>query len=934
MRLTRTFLLATCLTLAAPAFARAKPVPTPEQVLGHHMGEDRYVPSYDDMMAYWKALAAVSDRVKLVDIGPSTEGRRQIMAVVSSPENLAKLDEYRETSRALGAAEGIDADRARIMAATGKALVWIDGGLHASEVEAQTALIAQVHDLVSSDDPEAQKIRDNVVTLFVPDNPDGQQFVADWYMRFKDPMKREADFKSLPRLYHPYVGHDNNRDFFLATQVETQNMVRVLYRDWRPQIVMNQHQTGPAGTVLFLPPFRDPFNYHYEPLVISSLDEVGATLQSRLLSENKGGATTRSGAHYDTWYNGNLRTSTYFHNAVGILVEIIGSPVPETIPFVPERQVPGNDQALPVRPGPWSMAQSVSYSLSLARGLLTYAANNREKLLFDRWQMGANAIAKGSTDSWTISRDRIEAAHAALAERGGKPKPVRTRGWSEIDADLYEKILHDPAQRDARAYIVPVDQHDFPTTAKFLTSLSRLGVEMSRAEEPFTAAGKTWPAGTYIVPAAQAYRAHVLDMFEPQHYPNNFAYPGGPPIPPADASGYTPAFQAGVAFTRALDPFTVKSHPVDGEIAPDAQPIANAGVEGTTGGWLVSHDQNDSFRLVNRLQAAGIAVSAYRTPLAIAGRAPEAGAWFVPVSAKARSIVEEGAKSLGLTIQAVAAAPQGARLAVGKPRVALVDLYGGLHPTGWLRWIFDGQELPYAIVYPQELDKGGLAKKYDILVVPDAAIPNARSGVDGACSVAASTAFSPPPGMCPRNTAPRSAISARKNHPRTQSLRRCRRHAAGDGLVLVRPCCGAQAAGHRSAADGEGRQARATVRYPVLRAGRRADCRCECGRPDRLGLSPKVDLFYDSSPVFRATTPGTSIAVSFGQGTLLHSGWAWHPEYLKDTAAVLTVPQGKGKVVLVGPEIALRAQTQGAFKILFNAIALSAARPAQTAQGK
>jgi hypothetical protein len=160
---------------------------------------------------------------------------------------------------------------------------------------------------------------------------------------------------------------------------------------------------------------------------------------------------------------------------------------------------------------------------------------------------------------------------------------VRTRGWSEIDADLYEKILHDPAQRDARAYIVPVDQHDFPTTAKFLTSLSRLGVEMSRAEEPFTAAGKTWPAGTYIVPAAQAYRAHVLDMFEPQHYPNNFAYPGGPPIPPADASGYTPAFQAGVAFTRALDPFTVRSHPVNGEIAPDAQPIANAGVEGTTG---------------------------------------------------------------------------------------------------------------------------------------------------------------------------------------------------------------------------------------------------------------------------------------------------------------------------------------------------------------
>jgi hypothetical protein len=159
---------------------------------------------------------------------------------------------------------------------------------------------------------------------------------------------------------------------------------------------------------------------------------------------------------------------------------------------------------------------------------------------------------------------------------------VRTRGWSEIDADLYEKILHDPAQRDARAYIVPVDQHDFPTTAKFLTSLSRLGVEMSRAEEPFTAAGKTWPAGTYIVPAAQAYRAHVLDMFEPQHYPNNFAYPGGPPIRPPMLRVYSRVSGRGCVHpgTRSLHG---RSHPVDGEIAPDAQPIANAGVEGTTG---------------------------------------------------------------------------------------------------------------------------------------------------------------------------------------------------------------------------------------------------------------------------------------------------------------------------------------------------------------
>jgi hypothetical protein len=420
--------LVLCLALS-PSLAAAQggPVSTPRQLLGHDMGEDRYVPSYTDLVSYWKTLASESDRIKLIDIGATTEGRRQIVAIVSSPENLARVDEYRDISERLGRAEGLDDAQARALAARGKAVVWVDGGLHASEVEAQTALIQQVYDLVSSEDAEARRIRDNVVTLFAPDNPDGQQLVADWYMRIKDPAKREADFQSLPKLYHPYIGHDNNRDFYMAEMVETQNITRILYREWRPQIILNQHQTGPAGTVLFMPPFRDPFNYHYEPLVISSLEELGATLESRLLSENKGGGTTRGGAHYDTWYNGNLRTSAYFHNAVGILIEIIGMPVPIEIPFVPERQIAKNDQPLPIKPQMWSMRQSVAYSLSINRSLLGYAAANREKLLFNIWRMGANGIEKGQRDSWTITPDRIAAAHAASAATGARPVPTAAR---------------------------------------------------------------------------------------------------------------------------------------------------------------------------------------------------------------------------------------------------------------------------------------------------------------------------------------------------------------------------------------------------------------------------------------------------------------------------------------------------------------------------
>lgn len=916
------FALFLALAAAAPALAD---VSTPKQILGHEMGEDRYVPSYSDLVRYWRQLATESDRIKLIDIGPTTEGRRQLMAAVSSPENLQRIEEYRGISERLGRAEGIDESAARALAASGKTVVWVDGGLHASEVEAQTALIQQVYDLVSSDDPEAKRIRDNVIILFAGDNPDGQELVADWYMRFKDPARREADFQSLPKLYHPYIGHDNNRDFYMAEMVETQNITRILYRDWRPQIVLNQHQTGPAGTVLFMPPFRDPFNYHYEPLVISSLEELGATLESRLLSENKGGGTTRGGAHYDTWYNGNLRTSAYFHNAVGILIEIIGMPVPIEIPFVPERQIAKNDQPLPIKPQMWSMRQSVAYSLSINRSLLGYAAANREKLLFNIWRMGANGIEKGQRDSWTITPDRIAAAHAASAATGAKPVPTRTTGSSAIATDFYDKVLLDPAARDARAYVVPADQRDFPTAVRFLNALIKLGVIVERANAPFTANGRSWPAGSYIVRSGQAYRAHVLDMFEPQKYPNNFQYPGGPPIPPADASGYTPAFQMGVRFERVLDALEAPVDRVQGLIKIDAGRITGTG----KAGWLVGHATNNAFILTNRLVKAGVKPAWMTQPIAVAGGPDEPGALWIPHSSRAAPIVERAVAELGLTAEAVDAAPQSERIALHAPRIAMVDLYGGLHPTGWLRWILDQYEFPYTIVYPQRLDRGSLRRDFDVLIVPDAAIPNARSGGEGGMFRGRFDAKQPDPASIPAEYRPwLGVISAERTLPALKQF------TAQGGAILG---MGSSASGLIEGLGLPVADALAEMRDGKMQAPPRTDfyvpgalltATADSAQPLAYGLPPKVDLFFDSSPVFKLTgqASGASAPVRFIGTNLLHSGWAWHQERLDGAAAVLDLPVGQGRVFLFGPEIALRAQTQGAFKLLFNAIYYGAAQ--------
>ena len=177
----------------------------------------------------------------------------------------------------------------------------------------------------------------DVVILFVQDNPDGQELVANWYMRNSDTMKRSTE--GVPRLWHKYIGHDDNRDFFMSNMPESTNINRVLYREWFPQIMYNHHQTGPPGAVIFMPPFRDPFNYHFDPLIMMELDQVGSAMHSRMEAEGKPGAGMRSAATYSTWYNGGLRTSTYFHNIIGLLTEIIGNPTPIDIPLVPTTQL-------------------------------------------------------------------------------------------------------------------------------------------------------------------------------------------------------------------------------------------------------------------------------------------------------------------------------------------------------------------------------------------------------------------------------------------------------------------------------------------------------------------------------------------------------------------------------------------------------------------
>ncbi len=907
---------------------------TPKEQFGFNLGDDYQLTNYTQLSAYWAKLASESDRMKLVPIGKTAEGRTQYMAIVSSPENLKTLDRYKEISRKLALAEGLSDDEAHALARQGKAVVWIDGGLHASEVECAQSLTEMVYQMVSRSDPETMRFLNDVIILFVQDNPDGQELVADWYMRNPDPAKRSD--AGLPRLWHKYIGHDDNRDFFMCNMPESTNINRVLYREWFPQIMYNHHQTGPPGAVIFMPPFRDPFNYHFDPLIMMELDQVGSAMHSRMEAENKPGAGMRSAATYSTWYNGGLRTTTYFHNIIGLLTEIIGSPTPMEIPFVPAMQLPRGDLPFPIAPQKWHFRQSIDYSLTANRAVLDFASRYRETLLYNIYRMGKNSIERGGTDSWTITPKRIEAVEAKAAEEKASsnaqvnPMAAGFGGTRTVPAKLYDSVMHDPAMRDPRGYIMPPDQPDLPTTIKFLNALIKNGVLVERATAGFEAGGKSYAAGSYVVKTAQAFRPHVLDMFEPQDHPNDFRYPGGPPIPPYDATGYTLAFQMGVKFDRLLDGFDGPFERVNGLLDP---PPGSLSGPAHPAGYLISHRVNNSFILINRLLKDKCDVYWLRSAPGEAeqGKDLGTGAIWVPASASAREILERGAKELGVNVYAAARRPGGEAIKLKPVRIGLDDQYGGLMPSGWTRWIFEQFEFPFKVVYPQELDAGDLNKNYDVLVFTDGSI-RAAGGLTrfGGGGGGGFFGRQPKPEEIPAEY--RSwlgRITPDKTIPRIRQFAE-----AGGAVIAIGSST--SLAGYLNlplssalterGADGKERplpQEKFYIPGSLLTAS------VDNTNPLAYGMPDEVDVFFDNSPAFRLNPDsglkGTTPVAWFANATPLHSGWAWGQQYLDGSVAVAESNLGSGKVFLMGPEVAFRGQPHATFKFIFNGIYYGAA---------
>ena len=883
---------ATIFAVAMPARAQHR-VTTPEEQFGHEVGADYLLFNYEALHEYFIKLTNESDRMVLDTIGYTEEGRPHIQAIITSPQNHGSLARYREISRRLAKAEGVNREEARKLAEEGKAIVWIDGGLHATEVLGAAQLTEMVFRLNDYTDAETLRILDDVIILATHANPDGMTLVSDWYMRVDDATQRSTN--GVPVLYNKYAGHDNNRDFYMSALAESQNMNRSLYREWYPQIVYNHHQTGPAGTVMFAPPFRDPPNHYFDPLIITSIDRVGSNMHQRFVREGKGGTTMRSGMSYSTWWNGGLRTTPYFHNMVGLLTETIGNPTPVTIPFVPRAQMPSADYPLPVEPGIWRFRQSVEYSQTANWAVLDYASRNSDHLLLNIWQMGNNSIERGNADSWTTLPFEIDAA-----SRGSR--------------DDWERVLRDPADRDPRGFILPADQRDFLTATKFVNTLLYNGVDVHLATEAFTVAGRRYPTGSYVVKGAQAFRPHVLDMFEKQQYPNDFAYPGAPPTAPYDNTGWTLAWQMGVDFDRIMvgfdGPFEliedVMSTPPQGTVAGSSD----------ARGYVVDHI-NDAFTAVNRVLDAGDDAYWYTGEVSAGGRTFDVGAFYLETD---RATVERLAEEKGLNFVGVAERPSGDAMELEPVKIGLWGRYGGSMPSGWTRMILEDFEFDFDVLYPPDIDSGDLGT-YDILVFEDGAIPEVGGGGGGR----GGRGGDPDPSTIPDEYRRRMGrVTADNTVPRILDFVR-------EGGAAIAIGSSASLAYHAGLPieDHLVTNGRPLTREEYFTPGSVLDMKVEQVSPLAHGFGDRADVLFSHSPTFTllpgAEAQGVRRIGWYDTENPLKSGWAWGERYLRNGVAAIEADYGQGKIFIFGPKVTFRAQPHGTFGFLFNGIYYGAA---------
>jgi hypothetical protein len=836
------------LALLAPAPLLAQtPVPSPAEVLGFEMGTDSLLADWSQIGTYVSALAQASPSVRLDTMGQSTLGRPLLLLTVTAPRHQARLDAIKRGQAQLADPRMLTPALVDSLVRHAPAVVFINNAIHSTEIASSLFSMVLAHRLATEE--RYRTLLERVVVLITPSaNPDGLDTVVAWYRRYKG---TPYEGGPLPWLYHPYAGHDNNRDWFMLTQTETRAISRVLYHEWFPQIVWDVHQMGNRGARFFLPPFSDPVNPNLDPILVQATNLVGSAMAAAVYDGGKTGIQHQS--RFDLWWHGGFRTVPARHNMIGILSEAasarLASPIHQEADDLREARA-GVNHPQPWEGGWWRIGDIIEYELLAADGLLNLVAGRRESFIRRFVTLGRRAVARG-------------------------------------------------AAGDPYAYLIPPAQRDRWGAALLANTLLGAGVEVRRATAAFTADGRPYPAGTLVIPMAQPFRAHAKDLLEIQRYPDLRRYPDGPPVRPYDVAGWTLPLQMGVEALRVDRSFEFAGEPV-------TQVVVRPGTyRGSGPQWALANRSTMESRLIAEALRRG--ARAWVVPdslrLGSAGLPPGAVVLEDPADpAGLDSLVRLHTGRFGFDAWATAGLRPGAAVTEGLPRIGLYRPWTASMDEGWTRWVLEQSAIPYIGITDSAIRAGDLGRRVDVLIMPDvtdSVIVNGRSptsvpaefaggiGEEGAQHIGE---FVRQGGVLVTLDASSTFAMSRLNLPVRNSL------------------------AQSSEASGVSRFWAPGSIFGVALVP---------GDPLTSGLGDSVYVYFSNGVVMDAAAPARVLGRYLPAP--LRSGYPVDEERLAGRAALVDVPVGRGRVIMFGFRPQHRGQTHGTFKLLFNAVLLSAA---------
>ncbi len=841
----------------------AAQIPSPESHFGFRMGTDRELATAEQIEQYFERVAARSDRVKVVDIGPTTEGHRTLAAIVTSPDNIRNLDQIRLANQRLADPRTLSREDALRLAAGQKTILAVGASIHASEIGATQAANELLYTLASANDPATEQILQNVVLILIPMlNPDGHRLVTDWYAKTRG---TPLEGGPMPWLYHKYAGHDINRDAFMMNLPENRNLARFFYSEWHPHVFLTMHQMEENGPRFFVPPNTDPIDLNYDPLIWRSAALLGDAMALELQRDHRTGVV--SNAKYDYYWPGFEDSAPLGHNTVCLLTEVASANVASPITVSPNdlkagfKGLPDYKAQInfpePWPGGRWTLRDIVEYDMTAVRGLLFAASAYRSQIVENFYEMGRRAVDLG---------------------RQGGPF----------------------------AFLIPPEQHDPYSSRKLEELLLQGAVEIQRAAEPFRADGQAYPAGTDIILLAQPYRAYVKTLLERQNYPARRTSAAGPTERPYDVAGWTLSQQMGVKVvtvdrsfdvpaTTGISGATIVSESVWGERKP--------------GYWLIDTRGNGGAIAVNRMVAAGATPSWTPTAIEADGFRYPPGSMVVPYVKKAEDAVSGIARDLGLRVDGMKGrVPSGLR-PIGRARVALYKPWTENIDEGWTRWVLEQHEFKFASITDQDVRAGDLRQKYDVVILPNASVDRLVAGYP-ADAIPAEYAG----GMTP------AGVDALRAFVRGGGTLICLAQSSQLGIAAFNLPIRDVASESEDRLFVPGSILRLeldTARplgygmLPQTAAFFTFSSAFEIMQPRSATAGHGGDAGFSAN---------VETVARYGAKDLLLSGWLEGEDVIAGRAAVVDARVGAGHVVLFGFPVQHRGQTLATFRLLFNAI--------------